>query len=203
MIRIHKIIYDNLLNEDKGTNTRDKTRPCTRAANIVKENFFKCLPIVGAIPGVEIGDKFNNRTELSLIGLHLPKQPGIASNSTTNNKCEFRICVSIVASENDYENDMKDPNYLVYSGHGGLIKKNKGEGKDQKLKGGNLTLANSKIQKNEVRVIRGRMENGKNVYIYYGLYVVEDWYKTRGKSGNLIYKFCLKRIPGQPPIQNA
>ncbi|XP_047318306.1 YDG domain-containing protein At5g47160-like [Impatiens glandulifera] len=199
-LRIFKIIYDDMVNQGKSS-TRNYWQIRSRAAKDVEKKFGRCSPKVGAIPGVKIGDKFNFRVELALVGLHMPPRSGIDTNFSvsSSNPNEHRVCTSIVVSDRFYENDMKNPDYLIYSGHGGIgMRTRTGTGtkvgEDQKLVGGNLALMNSKRRKNEVRVIRTRKENGRLVYVYDGLYVVETSYKVRGSSGNLIFKFGLKRI---------
>ncbi|XP_047318282.1 YDG domain-containing protein At5g47150-like [Impatiens glandulifera] len=201
ILRVVRIIYDEYWTEGRNgqtSKTTRKRRPDLKAAKVVEERFGKCLPAIGSIPGVEIGDKFNFRVELALVGIHMLLQNGI--DTISFKKTGEKICTSIVATDAYYDNDMKDPDYLDYSGQGGFVSRNRKEVEDQKLEGGNLALMNSKTHQNEVRVIRGRKENGKPVYIYDGLYLVEDCRQVRGRRRNLIFKFGLRRIPGQPKL---
>ncbi|KAK1367796.1 hypothetical protein POM88_033888 [Heracleum sosnowskyi] len=82
---------------------------------------------------------------------------------------------------------------------------------DQKLERGNLALKNSNNVKNNMRVIRGSKEikasesvdaRAKTVmtYVYDGLYTVERFWQEEGALGKLVFKFELRRLPGQPEI---
>ena len=75
----------------------------------------------------------------------------------------------------------------------------------QELTRGNEALRNSFKTCTPVRVIRGQKDasslNGES-YIYLGLYhIVEMRYEVgmQGK-GMLVYKFVLRRLPGQPQL---
>ncbi|TKY70771.1 Histone-lysine N-methyltransferase, H3 lysine-9 specific SUVH6 [Spatholobus suberectus] len=76
------------------------------------------------------------------------------------------------------------------------------EPEDQKLERGNLALKNSSEEKNPVRVIRGSesMDGKCKTYVYDGLYVVESCWQDMGPHGKLVYRFRLRRIPGQPEL---
>ena len=73
---------------------------------------------------------------------------------------------------------------------------------DQKLKQGNLALKNSSEEKNSIRVIHDSesMDGKCRIYVYDGLYVVESYRPDVGPHGKLVFKFCLRRIPGQPEL---
>ncbi|KAE8674627.1 Heat shock protein 70 (Hsp 70) family protein isoform 1 [Hibiscus syriacus] len=64
-----------------------------------------------------------------------------------------RVAVSIISSEG-YDDDVEDPDVLVYTGHGRNASGDK-EVSDHKLVRGNLALERSLHRANEVRVIRG------------------------------------------------
>lgn len=70
--------------------------------------------ILGAVPGVEIGDKYHCRAELVIIGLHHPFAAGIDSMEVDGKK----IAISIVASGR-YANETEFTDVLIYSGEGG------------------------------------------------------------------------------------
>lgn len=162
--------------------------------------------IVGPVPGVEVGDIFNFRIELSFIGLHRPPQAGIDYVK----QVDQIIATSIVAS-GGYANDVDSSDVLVYTGQGGNARGGDKGPEDQKLERGNLALKNSKDVKNFVRVIRGFKEtksletaDGKckisATYTYDGLYTVEKYWHDIGTHGKLVYKFELRRVPGQPEL---
>ncbi|KVH88628.1 histone-lysine N-methyltransferase, H3 lysine-9 specific SUVH4-like [Cynara cardunculus var. scolymus] len=157
----------------------------------------------GPIPGVEVGDEFQYRVELALVGLHWTLQAGIDYTK----KGKELVAVSVVAS-GGYDNELGKPDVLTYSGSGGIGKDKKVE--DQKLEKGNLALKNNILTKIPVRVIRGSKSKPTEpsdsrsrpitTYIYDGLYTVEKYYQEPGQLGNMVYKFELKRIPGQPEL---
>ncbi|CAL9756751.1 unnamed protein product [Musa acuminata subsp. burmannicoides] len=155
--------------------------------------------IIGAIPGITIGDVFFFRMELCVLGLHGQSQAGIdyvpASRSSTGEP----IATSIIVS-GGYEDDEDSGLVLVYTGHGGRGPSMFKHCTDQKLEGGNLALERSMKYGIEIRVIRGIKSNrspiGK-IYVYDGLYKIVNCWMDVGKSGFGIYKYKLLRIEGQ------
>ncbi|KAI3848716.1 hypothetical protein MKX03_025090 [Papaver bracteatum] len=161
--------------------------------------------IVGHVPGVEVGDEFQFRVELSMIGLHGPFQAGI---DRVNKDGKF-LATSVVSS--GVYDDIDNFDVLVYSGHGGNPAGENKKAEDQKLERGNLALMNSIDEKNPVRVIRGFKEMKRpdsldtksktvTMYTYDGLYLVERYWQEKGRHGNNVYMFELRRIPGQPEL---
>ncbi|KAK9059180.1 hypothetical protein SSX86_021799 [Deinandra increscens subsp. villosa] len=162
----------------------------------------------GPIPGVEVGDEFQYRVELAMVGLHRPFQGGIDYIK----KGTDLFAVSVVAS-GGYENKVDKPDCLMYAGSGGVQKGGNGKEKsyeNQKLERGNLALKNNIIPKYPVRVIRGdKVKSAESsdskskvatTYIYDGLYTVETCEQVTGCHGNMEFRFELKRVPGQPPL---
>ncbi|XP_061339005.1 histone-lysine N-methyltransferase family member SUVH9-like [Gastrolobium bilobum] len=156
--------------------------------------------IVGAIPGICIGDVFLYRMELYVVGLHGQPQAGIDYLPSRMSSNGEPIATSVIVS-GGYEDDLDKDDVIIYSGHGGQDKHSK-QVFDQKLEGGNLAMERSMRYGIEVRVIRGvRFEgttstSGK-VYVYDGLYrILECWFDV-GKSGFGVYKYKLVRIDGQ------
>ncbi|KAK1325277.1 Histone-lysine N-methyltransferase, H3 lysine-9 specific SUVH5 [Acorus calamus] len=143
--------------------------------------------------------------ELLLIGLHRRHLAGI---DFARQKRGLTLATSIVASRR-YANKMNDLGVLIYNGSGGnpsfcacRIPK------DQTLEHGNLALKNSMDAKSPVRVIYGNKKDaaqnkkkGKTVvrYVYDGLYLVEKYW-TEKENGCSVFKFQLRRIPGQPEL---
>ncbi|CAA3017331.1 histone-lysine N-methyltransferase, H3 lysine-9 specific SUVH1-like [Olea europaea subsp. europaea] len=150
---------------------------------------------IGHVPGVEVGDIFFFRMELCIVGLHFPSMAGIDYLKTTMN--EETVAVSIVSS-GGYDDEGEDGDVLIYSGHGGL---KDGRMSDQKLERGNLALEKSLHRANEVRVIRGVPEfpgaTGK-IYVYDGIYKVQESWGEKNRSGCNVFKYKLVRVPGQP-----
>ncbi|XP_066327193.1 uncharacterized protein [Miscanthus floridulus] len=172
------------------------------AAKAVKKDpiYKKIGAIVGNIPGVEVGDEFHFRIELSIVGLHRQYQGGIDISKVNG----VPVAISVVASRG-YPDELSSSGELIYTGSGGKAGGNK-DGGDQKLERGNLALKNCIETKTPVRVIHGfkgrsRSEVGKqtSTFTYDGLYeVVECW--QEGPKGGMVIKYKLQRIAGQPEL---
>ncbi|ESQ39865.1 hypothetical protein EUTSA_v10000953mg [Eutrema salsugineum] len=153
---------------------------------------------IGQVPGIQVGDEFQYKTELRLIGLHSRTMCGIDYMKIG----DVKLATSIVASEGYGYNDKIDADVVVYTGEGGNVISRGKKTEDQRLVKGNLALANSMRHKSEVRVIRGeeRWDQKGKRYVYDGLYLVDKYWLEKGVSGKNVYKFKLCRIPGQPPL---
>ncbi|KAJ8770394.1 hypothetical protein K2173_015008 [Erythroxylum novogranatense] len=175
-----------------------------RAATILMNKGFRtnAKKRIGAVPGVEVGAIFFFRMEMCLIGLHSPSMAGIDYMSLKVSQEEEPLAVSIVSS-GGYEDNVEDENVLIYSGHGGNINRKDKEIMDQKLERGNLALEKSLHRGNEVRVVRGLRDPtstspaGK-VYVYDGLYKIQESWIEKGLSGCSVFKYKLIRVAGQP-----
>ncbi|CAN4092951.1 unnamed protein product [Withania somnifera] len=154
---------------------------------------------IGNVTGVEVGDIFFFRMELCLVGLHAPTMSGIDYMSVKLTKDEEPLAVSIV-SAGGYNDDGGDGDMLIYTGQGGVQRKD-GQMFDQKLEKGNLAMEKSVHRANVVRVIRGIKDvanpTGK-IYIFDGLYKIQESWEEKNKSGLNIFKYKLLRVPGQP-----
>lgn len=148
---------------------------------------------LGAIRGVKVGDKFRYRAQLNIVGLHRQFTFGI---DYMRSKYGQILATSIVDSGR-YANNMQSPDILIYSGQGGNSPFNKKKPTDQVLERGNLALKNSNAARTPVRVIRSFKLSKGSCYVYYGLYTVEHVSKERGELGKFVYKFWLRRKPGQ------
>ncbi|CAL5374387.1 unnamed protein product [Camellia sinensis] len=128
-------------------------RPDLKAAQIIRakgKEVNTVKQIIGSVPGVDVGDEFQYRVELALVGIHRLYQAGIDYMKHGG----MIIATSIVVS-GGYADDLDNPDVLIYSGHGGNISgRDKQQSEDQKLERGNLALKNSISAKNPVRVIR-------------------------------------------------
>ena len=201
-LRLFQAISRKLLQEveaknDRGSNSK---RIDLQAAKILKEKekyINSGKQILGSVPGVEVGDEFQYRVELNIIGLHRQIQGGI-DYVKHNGKV---LATSIVAS-GGYADELDNSDVLIYTGQGGNVMNSDKEPEDQKLERGNLALKNSSEEKNPVRVIRGsESADGKcKTYVYDGLYLVESCWQDMGPHGKLVYRFRLRRIPGQPEL---
>ncbi|KAL8063428.1 hypothetical protein ABFX02_01G025700 [Erythranthe guttata] len=167
--------------------------------------------ILGQVPGVEVGDEFQYRVELALVGIHRLYQAGIDSIKLDNG---VPVAVSIVSS-GSYADDVENADTLIYSGQGGNVvvqaKQKSKEPEDQKLEKGNLALKNSITTQTPVRVVRGWKETKVvdladqrakivTTYVYDGLYTVTNYWTETGPHGKQVFMFELKRNPGQPEL---
>lgn len=210
-LRLFQAICRKLLQAEEAK-LRQKGDPAKRidllAAQIVRDkgkevNTAKFA--IGSVPGVEVGDEFQYRVELALVGIHRLYQAGI--DYTKHGK--MIIATSIVAS-GVYADDLDNPDVLTYSGQGGIVTGKDKQPEDQKLERGNLALKNSITTRNPVRVVRGFKETKTSkadskakvvpTYTYDGLYTVEKYRHDVGPHGKLVFMFELRRIPGQPEL---
>lgn len=206
-LRLFQVLCRKLLQSEESTskNRGQRIRIDLTAAKILKaENEFVNTggPIVGSVPGVEVGDEFHYRAELSVVGLHRSYQGGIDYTRINNSL----LALSVVAFVG-HADEMDSSNFLIYSGSGGRASEGNKPPEDQKLERGNLGLRNCIESKSPVRVIRGFKEFGQDgkprplsTFTYDGLYFVEDYWQEKGSQGFYMYKFKLRRIPGQPEI---
>ncbi|CAN8314804.1 unnamed protein product [Cochlearia groenlandica] len=158
--------------------------------------------IIGAVPGIEVGDEFQYRMELNILGVHRPSQGGIDYV-----KIDDEVFATSIVASGGYEDELDNSDVLTYTGQGGNVMNANREPEDQQLVTGNLALANSRNLKNPVRVIRGNKKailegdtRGGGNYVYDGLYVVEELWQETGSHGKLVYKFKLIRMSGQPEL---
>ncbi|XP_066327194.1 uncharacterized protein [Miscanthus floridulus] len=167
--------------------------------------FTKSGPIVGQVPGVQVGDEFLYRVQLAIVGLHLAYQGGIDTTVYRNGE---RIAISIVAS-GGYPDELSSSGELIYSGSGGKPAGKK-DHEDQKLERGNLALKNCIKTETPVRVIYGfKAQNTRvgshsrarevSTFTYDGLYRVLDFWMD-GQPGSRVFKYKLKKITGQPEL---
>lgn len=192
----------NQMEEAKESPGGGVKRADLKAANIlmskgVRTNMKKRI---GVAPGVEIGDIFFFRMEMCLAGLHAQSMAGIDYMFVKSGLEDEPLAVSIVSS-GGYDDDADDADILIYTGQGGNVNKKDKQVADQKLERGNLALDRSYHRANEVRVIRG-VKDAVNplskVYVYDGLYTIQESWTEKGKSGCNMFKYKLVRIPGQP-----
>ncbi|GJV69884.1 putative histone-lysine N-methyltransferase [Tanacetum coccineum] len=167
------------------------------AAKLVQKKlkWMDCGKILGPVRGVQVGDTFQYRAQLRMIGLHCQPLSGIDYIMIRGKN----LALSIVDAHR-YSNEKGSSDTLTYCGQGGLtFLGGKAPPEDQKLERGNLALKNSKDEKTPVRVIRKVHGNGRSneVFVYDGLYSVIDFSKKRGEKGKMVFMFKLKRLPGQ------
>lgn len=146
--------------------------------------------IFGHIEGVDEGQYFANRLELSFSKVHKPIQAGISGSQNEGSD-------SIVIS-GGYEDDEDYGNLIIYTGHGGRKGGSTKQVVDQELIRGNLALAQNVKNGMPVRVIRGRDKKSKfspeEGYRYDGLFRVESYWKEKGLSGFNVWRYKLRKI---------
>ncbi|CAH8318422.1 unnamed protein product [Eruca vesicaria subsp. sativa] len=150
---------------------------------------------IGLVPGVNVGDEFQYKTELRLVGLHFKTMCGI----DYMNVGDVKLATSIVASEGYGYSDTFGAGVVVYTGEGGNVVSKEKKTEDQRLVKGNLALANSMRKRSLVRVIRGeeRLDKKGKRYVYDGLYLVDKYWLEKEVRGTTVYKFKLCKVPGQ------
>lgn len=190
---------------DQNTNFNRPDLEAMKQMNMDSSSFkFEGL---GPVPGVEVGDTFDYRAEMFVVGLHRMQEAGIACVNLGNET----IACSVVFS-GGYRDDVDQGDVIYYSGHGGNDGPRVGKKEDQKLKAGNRGLLNSLKQKKPVRVIRGLKNGGRTIqeilnlsekmkkFSYDGLYTVTEHDFVDGKGGHKIHTFKLVREPRQPAL---
>lgn len=173
-----------------------------RAANHIKDEGKEVNKgkILGEVPGVQVGDEFQYRVELAVVGIHRLYQNGIDSI-----KLDGKVVATSIVASGAYADDMESGDVLIYSGQGGNVVEKDKEPEDQKLEKGNLALKNSISANTPVRVVRGwkvKTAGSKTVpiYIYDGLYTVKRYWMEPGHHGKLVFMFELWRNTGQPEL---
>lgn len=153
---------------------------------------------IGVVPGVNVGDEFQYKTELRLVGLHFKTMCGIDYMDIG----DVKLATSIVSSEGYGYSDKFGAGVVVYTGEGGNVVTKEKKTEDQRLVKGNLALANSMRKRSLVRVIRGeeRLDKKGKRYVYDGLYLVDKYWLEKEVRGTTVYKFKLCKVPGQPPL---
>ncbi|KAL7167075.1 hypothetical protein ACSBR2_037696 [Camellia fascicularis] len=186
-------------------------RPDLKAAQTVRAKGKEVntgKQIIGLVPGVDVGDEFQYRVELALVGIHCLYQAGIDYMKHGG----MIIATSIVAS-GGYVEDLDNPDVLIYFGHGGNITgRDEQQPEDQKLERGNLALKNSISAKNPVRVICGSKETKLSTldarakivltYIYDGLYTVERYMHDVGPLAKPLVYECGTSCKCPPSCYN-
>lgn len=153
--------------------------------------------IFGHVPGHPEGSCFASRLELSQAGVHRPRIAGISGRG--------REGADSVVLAGGYEDTQDFGNEILYTGHGGRDVETGKQIGHQVLTRGNLALATNKLLGLPVRVVRGARHHSPYSpavgYRYDGLYVVDDYWRERGRSGFLIWRFRLVKLPPVPAIE--
>ncbi|MFC6880295.1 MULTISPECIES: caspase, EACC1-associated type [Actinomadura] len=155
-------------------------------------------PGYGEIPGVEEGDIFASRKELSYQRVHRPLQAGICGRHAAGG------AESIVVS-GGYSDDHDLGDVIIYTGHGGQDDRGRQVRPQDPSDPGNAALMANITTRYPVRVIRGaggdRDYSPAEGFRYDGLYSVEEYWTTEGQDGFRIIQFRLEKLPqGEQPV---
>jgi putative restriction endonuclease len=150
-------------------------------------------PVFGHIPGYPVGSRFENRAALAEARVHRHRQAGISGSATKG-------ADSIVLS-GGYEDDQDFGNLIIYTGYGGRDPATGRQVSDQPFSLWNRALAYSSLNGLPVRVIRGEGHESRYSpsagYRYDGLYLVDDYWQDRGRTGFLVWRYRLIKLPDQ------
>nr|GEV59314.1 histone-lysine N-methyltransferase family member SUVH9-like [Tanacetum cinerariifolium] len=156
-----------------------------------------------------LGKSYENDMAINLINKSLNKDFGDFVRNF-NMHCVGKIVTELQALLIDYvigryEDDEDSGDVIVYTGHDGQDKHSR-QVVHQKSKGGNLSMERSMHYEIEVAVIRGFKYEGSasgNVYVYDGLYKINEARFDVGKLGFGVFKFNLVKIENQVEIGSA
>ncbi|KAI7727785.1 hypothetical protein M8C21_025016, partial [Ambrosia artemisiifolia] len=206
---IHYTLEDDIRRKSGGLNARTVRSRCDmKVASLMRDRGLwlnQDKRFVGPIPGINVGDVFCFRMELCVLGLHGQIQAGIDYLSSKLSSNGEPIATSVIVS-GGYEDDDDQGDVIVYTGHGGQDKNSKVQVVNQRLEGGNLGMERSMHHGVEVRVVRGFKYKGivgDKIYVYDGIYKIEEYWFDVGRSGFGVYKFKLVRMEGQPEMGSA
>lgn len=199
-------------------------RPDLKALHIMMQsgpsrNLSNSLKPIGSIPGISVNHVFKSRAEMVVVGMHgrwmggidyIPKG-GMSLPENADYALPLAVCIVIAGR---YEDDKDFVHEIVYTGEGGNRDVAEGQRrryqgrqtKDQELRRGNLGLSNSMRFGKPVRVVRkGRSDQSYShaLYTYAGLYEVHTVDCEKGVSGFLVFRFHLRRLPGQAQLTSS
>nr|GMD71462.1 histone-lysine N-methyltransferase, H3 lysine-9 specific SUVH6-like [Ipomoea batatas] len=194
-----KQVYNELLEGIKGDSVGSaKGGAPMKAASLLRKQrkWLQDKPTFGDIPGVKIGDTYQFRVELAIVGLHLQYSAGIDYTDL-----DGKLHATSVVDAGQYKYKVISLDTLIYIGSGANPKVSSSNKKvdDQKLEKGNLALKNSMDAKLPIRVICLQKTLGMSGqgYTYAGLYTVSNYKQERDERGNSVFKFELRRLPWQ------
>ncbi len=153
----------------------------------------------GHISGIAVGDHFTNRIELSLAGIHRPRQAGISGSQ--NEGADSIVVSGGYADDRDYGDE------IIYTGHGGRDATTGKQVTDQELIRGNLALALNAVHGLPVRVVRGANQQSSYApekgYRYDGLFRVVTYWRDTGEHGYQVWLFHLVQIEDTAGLSKA
>lgn len=159
--------------------------------------------IFGHVSGYPEGSWFASRLDLSKAGVHRPHRAGISGRG--------REGADSVVLAGGYEDAHDCGEEILYTGHGGRDPVSGQQIGHQVLTRGNIALATNRVLGLPVRLIRGAQCCSPHApasgYRYDGLFLVESYWRERGPSGFILWKFRLLKLPSVPmalhPIKDS
>lgn len=146
--------------------------------------------IFGHVPGYPEGSWFASRIDLSRAGVHRPRRAGISGRG--------REGADSVVLAGGYEGAQDYGGEILYTGHGGRDPLSGQQIGHQTLTRGNIALATNRLLGAPVRVVRGAQFTSpyspESGYRYDGLFSVESYWRERGPSGFILWKFRLLKL---------
>ncbi|KAI5068702.1 hypothetical protein GOP47_0017047 [Adiantum capillus-veneris] len=208
-VRLYDALRRSLMHEEerKSKDANKGSRPDLNAGSVINSKSLavnRSQKLVGSVPGIDVGALFYFRMELCCVGLHGPIQAGIEYITAKESEHDTAVAISIISSGGYDAKD--DGEELVYTGQGGKSALVSKPMEDQKLERGNLAMKGSMKHQVPVRVTRGVKDSASpsgKTYTYDGLYLVEECWTEKGKSGFEEFKFRLRRCPGQAELGSA
>ncbi|KAJ2918136.1 hypothetical protein MD484_g2244, partial [Candolleomyces efflorescens] len=151
---------------------------------------------IGALDGVKLFSRYENRKELYIAGVHGITEGGIHGQ-------QGRGAFSVVIAGR-YDDDEDHGDIIIYTGEGGHSRDTEMQIRDQDWVRGNAALRTSCARKLPVRVIRSHVLRSKYApssgYRYDGLYRVTQAEQVIGKHEHAVCRFVLERLPDQAPL---
>ena len=147
----------------------------------------------GNPPGVHVGQQFLSRADLKAAFMHTQNQAGISGNPAEGS--DAIVLSGGYPADEDYGDE------ILYTGHGGQNARRQQIANQDPEATGNAALRRSFVEGLPVRVIRGHTWKSpfspKGGYRYAGLYVVTRYWQEPDKSGFILMRFKLERLPEQ------
>lgn len=157
----------------------------------------------GHVPGVAPGDRFRDRQELIIMGIHRQPRAGIdfVRLPHPDGQGGTLLLATAVVLSDGYQHDRDWGDMIEYSGGGGQNYRKQEQVEDQRLCGANEAMRNNLKWQKPVRLTRlrrksrmaARSSREEKLYEYVGLYDVVGCHAKLAPSGAKVYVFMLKR----------
>jgi len=146
-----------------------------------------------------VGSRFGSRAELSKSGVHRPRVAGISGSG--------REGADSVVLAGGYEDGEDFGELIFYTGRRGRAPETQKQIGHQPLTRGNLALAQRRLHRLPILVVRGAVSRAAYVpdvgYRYDGLYAFKDYSRGIGRAGFFISRVRLVRIEADRQIESS